>query len=360
MAGLMDADIRTINVSAPQYGRRTSSPYREMTLPHIDAHCSAAKAVGPLSLLVPNPIRRIYVLCGYQSQTWHDFHRRFAPPQKQYLVRWQAQVGGPSAAQDIATNMDKLPLDEGDIVVLQRGGGDAESLSAFDQPELISAIQRCPVPVFTAIGHMKDVSNADRAAAASMSTPTALGEALATVLGKQWHQRQKKNHNRRATRPTTAETPLQNRERSASSSRPATAFQHPIRTESYQRLTTPTAQPSPPVYTPPAPSRLAPVSSTEWRMAPAIPVRRANNSLGTASFVLGLSSIVFALFGATPIVGLILGIVALRRRPRALALTGVIINSIILLICIAFIGLSLVLAAHSAATSFSAGYGDVA
>jgi hypothetical protein len=285
-----------------------------------------------LSLLVPDPIRRIHVLCGYQSQTWDDFHRRFARPQQKHLVRWWAKVGGPEAAHEIAAKMDQLILREGDLVVLQRGGGDSESLAPFDDPELISAIQRCPAPVLTAIGHMSDVSDADRVATASMSTPSALGEALAKVIGKQWHKQQQEIR-RNATRPlVTAAASAPSPTTNVSSGQAA----HKFPSDGQACVALPHRHPA------------APAFSAVWAMTPVPPRKGAINRLGTASFILGAGSLLLPFFGVMPLVGLILGIVAARRKPRKLAAAGVVINTVVLLACVAFMGFILIATARAA------------
>ena len=63
-----------------------------------------------------------------------------------------------------------------DAVLLLRGGGSALDLACFDDYGLCAAIARCPVPVFTAIGHDKDYHVADMAAYRFVKTPTALAD----------------------------------------------------------------------------------------------------------------------------------------------------------------------------------------
>lgn len=63
-----------------------------------------------------------------------------------------------------------------DSILLLRGGGSALDLACFDDYELCAAIARCPIPVFTAIGHDRDVHAADMVACESVKTPTALAD----------------------------------------------------------------------------------------------------------------------------------------------------------------------------------------
>ena len=63
-----------------------------------------------------------------------------------------------------------------DAVLVLRGGGSDLDLACFDDYEIAAAIARCPVPVFTAIGHDRDHHVADMVAYSSVKTPTALAD----------------------------------------------------------------------------------------------------------------------------------------------------------------------------------------
>ena len=71
--------------------------------------------------------------------------------------------------------------------------------------------------------------------------------------------------------------------------------------------------------------------------APVAP--RGPQGLSIASLVLGLSSILFGFTFLVPIVGLILGIVGLRREPagRGMAIAGVILSALVLLVWAAIV-----------------------
>lgn len=63
-----------------------------------------------------------------------------------------------------------------DAVLIMRGGGSDLDLGCFDDYDLAVTIARCPVPVFTAIGHDKDHHVADMVANTCVKTPTALAD----------------------------------------------------------------------------------------------------------------------------------------------------------------------------------------
>ena len=63
-----------------------------------------------------------------------------------------------------------------DAILILRGGGSSLDLACFDDYELCAAIAQCTLPVFTAIGHDRDVHAADMVACDSVKTPTALAD----------------------------------------------------------------------------------------------------------------------------------------------------------------------------------------
>ncbi len=63
-----------------------------------------------------------------------------------------------------------------DLIILSRGGGSNEDLSAFNDEIVIRAIDNCSIPILTAIGHEIDSSLSDLVADDFSSTPTAAAE----------------------------------------------------------------------------------------------------------------------------------------------------------------------------------------
>ncbi len=70
-----------------------------------------------------------------------------------------------------------------DLIVVVRGGGAKSDLAAFDDEELVRAIAKSSLPIWTGIGHTGDESIADLAAHLAFSTPTACGAAIAERVG---------------------------------------------------------------------------------------------------------------------------------------------------------------------------------
>ena len=93
-------------------------------------------------------------------------------------VLFEATMQGETAPASIVSAIGEALSEKirFDAILILRGGGSELDLSCFDDYDLAVAIARCPVPVFTAIGHDRDFHVADRVACVSVKTPTALAD----------------------------------------------------------------------------------------------------------------------------------------------------------------------------------------
>jgi exodeoxyribonuclease VII large subunit len=85
---------------------------------------------------------------------------------------------------DVYVQGDKAPLqlagaieyfnksEQPDVLVITRGGGDAEDLAAFNDERVVRAVAASRVPTLVAIGHEIDISLAELAADMRASTPS--------------------------------------------------------------------------------------------------------------------------------------------------------------------------------------------
>ena len=91
---------------------------------------------------------------------------------------FEALMQGDKAPESMVAALSRILSDSVayDAVLIMRGGGSELDLACFDDYGLAAAIARCPVPVFTAIGHDKDYHVADMVANTFVKTPTALAD----------------------------------------------------------------------------------------------------------------------------------------------------------------------------------------
>jgi exodeoxyribonuclease VII large subunit len=94
-----------------------------------------------------------------------------------HVVIRPARVQGDGAAAEIAAAIRELSKVRGvDVLIVGRGGGSMEDLWAFNEEPVARAIQFCPIPVVTAIGHEVDFTIADFVADLRAPTPSAAAE----------------------------------------------------------------------------------------------------------------------------------------------------------------------------------------
>jgi exodeoxyribonuclease VII large subunit len=90
-----------------------------------------------------------------------------------------AQVQGQGAAESLCRALRALQrVNEVDVIVIGRGGGSSDDLSAFNDEALVRAVAACPVPIVSAVGHEVDVTLVDFAADQRASTPSQAAEML--------------------------------------------------------------------------------------------------------------------------------------------------------------------------------------
>lgn len=86
-------------------------------------------------------------------------------------------VQGVTAAEDMCFKLDIVyQRNDIDLIIIGRGGGSAEDLSAFNDEALARKLAASPVPTVSAVGHESDVSITDFIADLRASTPSAAAE----------------------------------------------------------------------------------------------------------------------------------------------------------------------------------------
>lgn len=103
---------------------------------------------------------------------------------------YDVRVEGINAIPEIveAINAFNQNFPKMNVLVLTRGGGDWESLKAFNSKEIVKAIFSSKIPVITGIGHEDDETLADLAADLRASTPTH----AAKLLSENWKSAKKR------------------------------------------------------------------------------------------------------------------------------------------------------------------------
>lgn len=92
------------------------------------------------------------------------------------VVLYPVKVQGVGAEDEIACGINFFNGYPVDVVIVGRGGGSNEDLSAFNTETVVRAIAGCNKPVVSAVGHGVDFTLCDFAADKRAVTPTEAGE----------------------------------------------------------------------------------------------------------------------------------------------------------------------------------------
>ena len=93
-----------------------------------------------------------------------------------YVHVFPALVQGTEAPMSIAEALKSAAKSGCDVILMGRGGGSNEDLSAFQSEEVATAVFSSPVPVISAVGHETDHCIADDVADLRAPTPSAAAE----------------------------------------------------------------------------------------------------------------------------------------------------------------------------------------
>ena len=131
-------------------------------------------------LALPDVPYRLAVISAADAAGYGDFRRHLLENEYGFafdVTLFPATMQGDTAPASIIAALESIAGAAGfDAVLVLRGGGSVLDLSCFDDYELCAAIARCPIPVFTAIGHDRDNHIADMVACDAVKTPTALAD----------------------------------------------------------------------------------------------------------------------------------------------------------------------------------------
>ncbi|MCD8194931.1 MAG: exodeoxyribonuclease VII large subunit [Coprobacillus sp.] len=103
-----------------------------------------------------------------------NIYRRYKPVE---IYFFPCQVQGEKAPKDILRAFNLSQTYDLDTLIISRGGGASEDLSAFNDEQVVRAIASSNCPVIAAIGHEVDTTLVELAADLRVSTPTGAAEA---------------------------------------------------------------------------------------------------------------------------------------------------------------------------------------
>ncbi len=96
------------------------------------------------------------------------------------VVIFPSLVQGSDAPKELLNALKKAKEAKIDTLIIGRGGGSSEDLTAFNDETLVREAAKFPVPIISAVGHEIDFTLIDYVADARASTPTGAAE-LATI-----------------------------------------------------------------------------------------------------------------------------------------------------------------------------------
>lgn len=92
------------------------------------------------------------------------------------IILYPVKVQGAGAPQEIAQGIEYFNDTDVDVVIVGRGGGSNEDLSAFNDEAVVRAVANCLKPVVSAVGHGVDYTLCDFAADRRAVTPSEAAE----------------------------------------------------------------------------------------------------------------------------------------------------------------------------------------
>ena len=168
----------TVDEIEPQFTLGAAELQRRRTLEKLAADGLLDRQQGLEPPLLPY---RLAVISARDAAGFGDFRRHLEENAYGFVFRvdlFEATMQGQEAPASIVDALQAVECaaEPYDAVLQMRGGGSALDLACFDDYGLCFAIANCPVPVYTAIGHDRDVHVADQVAFDAVKTPTALAD----------------------------------------------------------------------------------------------------------------------------------------------------------------------------------------
>ncbi len=132
-------------------------------------------------LELPRPTLRIAIVSSDTAAGYQDFMNELGRSTYRFETSlFRSLMQGDAAEESIVAALREIAQREEDfdVVAIIRGGGSTSDLALFDSYLIASYVAQFPLPIFSGIGHDKDVSVVDMVAHTSLKTPTAVATKL--------------------------------------------------------------------------------------------------------------------------------------------------------------------------------------
>lgn len=128
---------------------------------------------------LPADPKVIGVITSADGAAIHDIIKVASRRGRVRIILAPAPVQGPTAAARIAQALSVLQtLPEVEVIIIGRGGGSADDLSAYNEEILVRAVAGARLPIVSAVGHEIDTTLMDLVADARAATPSQAAEML--------------------------------------------------------------------------------------------------------------------------------------------------------------------------------------
>ncbi len=132
-------------------------------------------------LTLPRPTLRIAIVSSDTAAGYQDFMNELSRSTYRFeTTLFRSLMQGDAAEESIVAALTAIAQREEDfdVVAIIRGGGSTSDLALFDSYLIASYVAQFPLPIFSGIGHDKDISVVDMVAHTSLKTPTAVATKL--------------------------------------------------------------------------------------------------------------------------------------------------------------------------------------
>ena len=132
-------------------------------------------------LTLPRPTLRIAIVSSDTAAGYQDFMNELRRSTYRFeTTLFRSLMQGDAAEESVINALNEIAARESDfdVVAIIRGGGSTSDLALFDSYLIASYVAQFPLPIFSGIGHDKDVSVVDMVAHTSLKTPTAVATKL--------------------------------------------------------------------------------------------------------------------------------------------------------------------------------------